>query len=151
MPQSIEGIIQRLVDRGGVDVSAEVAEPMRRRVAELMAPLQGQPLCSDLAVQIATILSTDRTLRLLQPPRFWIHFSDPAAPPTERFLGVVVTRPISLDLAILSAALFDIHPGGQANGAELPSYLRVDDAFCDRLLSPAEAEQLTRMLDAQVN
>ncbi|QYF87015.1 hypothetical protein [Brevundimonas sp. PAMC22021] len=151
MPQSIDGIIQRLVDRGGVDVSAQVEEPMRRRVAELMAPLKGQALCHDLAVQITTILSTDRMLLALQPPRFWIHFSDPDAAPAERFLGVVVTRAVSLELAILSAALFDIHPGGQANGAELSAYLTIDDAFCDRLLSPAEAEHLTRMLDAQVN
>lgn len=74
-------------------------------------------------------------------PWQWVMFAEPARGGVT-FLGAYVTRAASLQQAVLQAHLAGHCPGGHAEAVSLPPTLKIQNDYCDRLLTLEEAEAL---------
>lgn len=74
-------------------------------------------------------------------PWQWVMFAEPASGGVS-FLGTFVTRAPSLQQAVVQAHLVGDCPGGHAEAVSLPPILKIQNHYCDRLLTLEQAEAL---------
>ena len=73
---------------------------------------------------------------------WWLSFCDTEKPEGQQFLGACFVRGTNMIAAVKNAHMFDINPGGEVQGVEVPSDLIVPEWAKNKLLTKANVERL---------
>jgi hypothetical protein len=75
---------------------------------------------------------------------WWLSFVDTDRPEGARFLGVAIVQAYGVTTAAMLTHDMGINPGGEVAAVPIPPDLHPPPDACDRLLTRAEAEEVSR-------
>lgn len=147
--RDVDEIIAEVIQVGGPANQTQLEVSVREHLSKILDDRHDRELTDELLKEIADALDEKVGTYSLVPWQ-WVMFAEPARDGAE-FLGVYITRALSFENAVFRAHVAGISPGGHADGAALPLGLTVDVAYCDRLLTFAEAQAARDQLDSRYN
>lgn len=83
----------------------------------------------------------------------WLSFADPTRPTGRQFLGAAIVRADRIITAVRRAHALGINPGGEVMSMWIDPAMARSLSFklpIERLLSPEEARELHRRIDAEL-
>lgn len=147
--RDVEDIIAEVLKVGGPANQTPLEISVRQHMSKILDDRRNRELTDELLKEIADALDEKVGTYSLTPWQ-WVMFAEPARDGAE-FLGVYITRALSLEHAVFRAYVTGHCPGGRADGAALPIGMPIDAGKCDRLLTYAEAEVVRDSLDRALN
>lgn len=147
--RDVDDIIAEVIQVGGPANQTPLEIALRKHLPEILDDRRDRELSDELLTEIADAMNEMVGTHSLVPWQ-WVMFAEPARDGAE-FLGVYITRALSLEHAVFRAHITGQCPGGHADGAGLPLGVSLDVDYCDRLLSYAEAQAVRDKIDATYN
>lgn len=80
-------------------------------------------------------------IRINEPIRdslWWLSFCDTSKPKGLQFIGIIIIPAINFIQAVAKTHVLNINPGGEIEGVELPSSVKISSEYQNRLLSKKE-------------